>query len=93
MGVSKSLNRLAILGLVACGGAWAQSTLSVTVGLTTPGPLFQVDGQVYSTQQVFQWTVGSTHQVYFIQSQEADGSLSNHQYPRAGIRYTFSGWT
>ncbi|MCU1339680.1 MAG: hypothetical protein JWO19_5261 [Bryobacterales bacterium] len=95
MGVAKSLNRLAILGLLACGGAWAQDTISVRVGLSTPGPFFLIDGQAYSTPQVMNWVVGSSHQVYFVQSQESDGTLGNHQYPTniPGTRYTFGGWT
>ncbi len=94
MGVSKTLNRLAILGLLACGAAWAQDTVSVQVGLNLPGPIFLIDGQVYSTPQIVQWVVGSNHQVYFVQSQESDGSLGNHQYPPTpGVRYSFSGWS
>ena len=94
MGASKALNRLAILGLLACGVAWAQDTVSVQVGLSIPGPIFLIDGQPYSSPQVLQWTVGSNHQVYFVQTQEADGSFANHQYPNApGTRYTFGGWT
>ncbi len=93
MGVSKSLNRLAILGLLACGGAWAQ-TVSVQVGLSAPGAYFLLDGQPFSSSRVVQWEVGSTHQIYFVQSQEPDGTLSNHQYPSTipGTRYTFSSW-
>ncbi len=95
MGVSKSLKRLAILGLLACGGAWAQNTVPVAVGLTVPGAVFLIDGQPFATTQFVQWTVGSTHQVYFVQSQEPDGSLGNHQYSanNPGIRYTFSSWS
>jgi len=94
VGVSKALNRLAILGLLACGGAWAQDTVSVQVGLNMPGPVYLVDGQPFTSPQVVQWTVGSSHQIYFLQSQEADGALGTHQYPtRPGFRYTFSGWT
>jgi uncharacterized protein (TIGR03437 family) len=93
VGVSKSLNRLAILGLLACGVAWAQDTVSVKVGMSTPGPFFLVDGELYSSPQVLEWVVGSTHQVYFVQSLEANGTLGNNQYPTtAGFRYTFSGW-
>ena len=93
MGISKSLNRLAILGLLACGGAWAQDTVSVQVGLNQPGPVFLVDGQLYTSPQILQWVVGSNHQVYFVQSQEPDGTLGNHQYPSTpGVRYTFNGW-
>ena len=96
MGVSKSLNRLAILGLLACGGAWAQNTVAVSVGLSAPGAYFMIDGQPFSSTQIVQWQVGSTHQVYFIQSQEPDGSVGNHQYPTSstqGLRYTFAAWT
>ena len=94
MGVSKNLNRLGILGLLVCGTVWAQETVSVSVGLTTPGPIFLIDGQPFTSPQVVDWEVGSSHQVYFVQSEEADGSLQNHQFPpnRSGIRYTFSGW-
>ena len=95
MGVLKSLNRLAILGLLACGGAWAQDTVSVTVGLSIPGPYFLVDGQNFTSTQIFQWPVGSVHQIYFVQTLESDGiTLANHQYPvnSPGSRYTFSSW-
>lgn len=94
MGVSKSLKRLAILGLLACGGAWAQSTVAVTVGLSVPGAIFTIDGQSFSSTQIVQWAVGSTHQVYFVQSLESDGSLGTHQYPTnsQGFRYAFSSW-
>jgi len=94
VGVSKNLNRLGILGLLVCGTVWAQETVSVSVGLTTPGPIFLIDGQPFTSPQVVDWEVGSSHQVYFVQSEEADGSLQNHQFPpnRSGIRYTFSGW-
>jgi uncharacterized protein (TIGR03437 family) len=93
VGVSKSLNRLAILGLLACGGAWAQDTAMVTVGLSSPGPAFLVDGQMYTTPQLLEWPVGSTHQVSFIQSNEPDGTVANHQYATVpGVRYSFAGW-
>ena len=94
MGVAKSLNRLAILGLLSCAGAWAQSTVSVKVGLSLEGPIFLVDGQAYTSTQTFQWSVGSSHQVYFVQTAEADGTLSNHQYPLTpDTRFTFGAWS
>ena len=94
MGVAKSLKRLAILGLLTCAGAWAQTSVSVKVGLSVPGAIFVVDGQAFTTQQVFQWTVGSNHQVYFLQTNEPDGSLSTHQYLQTpGVRYSFAGWS
>jgi uncharacterized protein (TIGR03437 family) len=92
--VARSLKRLAILSLLTCAGAWAQTTVSVRVGLNIPGPIFLVDGQAYTSPQVFQWTAGSNHQVYFLQTAEPDGTFSVHQYPQtAGIRYTFAGWS
>ncbi|MGH9645234.1 MAG: hypothetical protein ACRD4E_00335, partial [Bryobacteraceae bacterium] len=85
---------MAILGLLACGGVSAQSTVAVTVGLSVPGAIFTIDGQPFSSTQIVQWAVGSTHQIYFVQSLESDGSLSNHQYPGvSGLRYAFSSWT
>lgn len=94
MGVAKSLKRLAILGLLTCAGAWAQTSVPVRVGLSIPGPIFLVDGQAYTTPQIFQWTVGSNHQVYFLQTNEPDGTLSIHQYQQTpGVRYTFGGWS
>jgi uncharacterized protein (TIGR03437 family) len=93
VGVSKHLNRLATFGLLACGAGWAQDQVAVKVSLTAPA-VFLVDGQPYSSPQVLRWTVGSTHQLYFVQSREPDGTLANHQYPfdRNGIRYSFGGW-
>lgn len=94
MEAAKRLNRLVILGLLACGGAWAQTTtVPVRVGLSIPGPIFLVDGQAYTSPQIFQWSVGSNHQIYFLQTTEPDGSLSSHQYLQTpGVRYTFGGW-
>src|SRR6266446_2252700 len=75
-------------------GVGAQTTVPVRVGLSIPGPIFLVDGQAYTSPQIFQWTVGSNHQVYFLQTAEPDGSLSIHQYLQTpGVRYTFGGWT
>ncbi|HEY2846024.1 MAG TPA: hypothetical protein VGJ09_20345 [Bryobacteraceae bacterium] len=94
MGVAKSLKRLVILGLLTCAAAWAQDTVAVKVGLSIPGPIFLVDGQAYTSAQVFQWTVGSNHQVYFLQTAEPDGSLGTHQYQvTPGYRYSFGSWT
>jgi uncharacterized protein (TIGR03437 family) len=91
---AKRLKRLVILSLLTCVGAWAQNTVAVRVGLNIPGPIFLVDGQAYTSPQIFQWTVGSNHQVYFLQTAEPDGSLSIHQYQQApGVRYTFGGWS
>jgi len=94
VGVAKCLNRWVILGLLTCAGVWGQGTVPVRVGLNTPGPIFLVDGQAYDSSQVLQWTVGSSHQVYFLQSAEPDGSLGTHQYQQTpGVRYTFGGWS
>ena len=62
--------------------------------LSAPGAYFLLDGQPFSSSQVVQWAVGSTHQIYFVQSQEPNGTLSNHQYPTIipGTRFTFSAW-
>ena len=94
MGRSNYLNRLVILGAVMSAGAWAQTTIPVRVGLSIPGPLFLVDGQAYTSPQIFQWAVGSNHLVYFLQTSEPDGTLSIHQYQQTpGVRYTFGGWS
>jgi len=91
---AKRLKRLVILSLLMCVGAWAQTTVPVRVGLSIPGPIFLVDGQAFTSPQIFQWTVGSNHQVYFLQTAEPDGSLSLHQYQQTpGYRYTFGGWS
>src|SRR5512138_1545017 len=83
-----------MVGLLTCGAGWAQTTIPVRVGLSVPGPVFLVDGQAYTSPQIFQWTVGSNHQVYFLQTAEPDGTLSIHQYLRTpGVRYTFGGWS
>jgi uncharacterized protein (TIGR03437 family) len=91
---SNYLNRLVILGALMSCGAVAQTTVPVRVGLSIPGPIFLVDGQAYTSPQIFQWAVGSNHQVYFLQTSEPDGTLSIHQYQQTpGVRYTFGGWS
>lgn len=93
MSIAKYLNRLVILGLMTGVSVWAQ-TVPVQVGLSLPGPIFLVDGQAYTSPQVFQWSIGSNHQVYFLQTAEPDGSLGNHQYVQTpGYRYAFGGWS
>jgi len=95
VGRSNYLIRLVILGALLSSAAWAQTTtVPVRVGLSIPGPIFLVDGQAYTSPQIFQWSVGSNHQIYFLQTTEPDGSLSIHQYQQTpGYRYTFGGWT
>jgi len=91
---AKRLKRLIFLGLFACAALWGQTTIPVRVGLSIPGTIFLVDGQAYTSTQIFHWSVGSNHQVYFVPTAEPDGTLSNHQYlATPGVRYTFGGWS
>ena len=59
---------LALGIFIASAAAWAQSAVSVKVGLSANGPVFYVDGQQYNTQQIFLWPVGSKHIVQFLVS-------------------------
>jgi uncharacterized protein (TIGR03437 family) len=79
--------------LLASGGVLAQSSIGVTVGLSQPGPLFYVDGQQYSSAQVFLWPTGSTHILQFPFS-VIQGVTQPYQSSTSDTaRWTFSGWT
>ncbi|HTS78302.1 MAG TPA: hypothetical protein VMG40_18980, partial [Bryobacteraceae bacterium] len=73
----------------------AQST-SILIGTnpTTPnGPIFLVDGTIYTTTQVFVWPVGSKHTVQFPFSLDNSGDQLNYQSAANDqIRWTFGGW-
>src|SRR5580704_9130083 len=75
---------LSLLMLLASGGAVAQTTVGVTVGLSQPGPVFYVDGQTYNNAHVFLWPVGSTHIVQFPFSVDLNGNTLAFQAGGAG---------
>jgi uncharacterized protein (TIGR03437 family) len=96
----KRVKSLSLLMLLASGGIFAQ-TIGVTVGLSQPGPVFYVDGQLYGTTQVFLWPEGSKHVLQFPFSEILGTSLPYQQ--SAGvcatvtpcpstIEWTFGGW-
>jgi uncharacterized protein (TIGR03437 family) len=79
--------------LLASGGAFAQSTVGVTVGLSLPGPVFYVDGQTYNNSHVFLWPVGSTHIVQFPYTVDLNGNTLQFQAGGGGtVEWTFNGW-
>jgi uncharacterized protein (TIGR03437 family) len=73
--------------------ASAQSVSSTIIGLSLPGPTYYVDGQAYTTQQVFLWPTGSKHIVQFLVSVDAQGNELPFQSFNGDIaRWTFGGW-
>jgi uncharacterized protein (TIGR03437 family) len=89
----KRVKLLPLLMLLASGGAFAQSTTSVTVGLSQAGPLFFVDGQQYNTTQTFLWPANSTHIIQFPFSVVL-GQTQNYQSALFDTaRWQFSSWT
>ncbi len=89
----KRVKLLSSLVLLASGGVCAQSTIGVTVGLSQPTALFFVDGQQYSSPQVFLWPVGSTHILQFPFSVIAGVTVPYQSSNYDTARWIFSGWT
>lgn len=89
----KRVKWLLLLMLLVCCGAFAQN-IGVTVGLTQAGPIFYVDGQLYSGSQQFFWPVGSIHTVQFPFSVIQGGGLTNYQTDNyETVEWFFGGWT
>ena len=89
----KRINLLILLALLISGAAEAQSISTVTIGTNPQGAQFIVDGQAYTSNQVFAWPTGSKHIVDFPFSTDAVGNSLNYQNGQNGnIRYSFGGW-
>ena len=90
----KSWKPLAILGLLASAGVWAQGVSQITIGTSVPGPNFMVDGTTYTQTQVFVWPTGSKHTVQFLFSVDPTTGLTLGYQDTSGdtMRFTFSGW-
>ncbi|MEW5768420.1 MAG: PKD domain-containing protein, partial [bacterium] len=81
------------IGCNAGGEAWfdnvvvtslgGPSTVTVTVGTDLTGRSFTVDGDTYSTTQVFDWESGSSHTI----------GTTSPQSGGAGIQYVFDSWS
>ncbi len=70
------------------------STSSVSVGPSAGVVRFYVDGQFYTSRQVFTWPTGSKHILEFAVQQLPDGSTALYQQSLDGqYRYQFGGWT
>ena len=80
--------------LLSCWGALAQSVSTIDISVNPPGAAFIVDGNTYTTPQVFPWPTGSKHIVQFLLSTDNSGSALNYQTAQNGnIEYFFGGWT
>src|ERR1700687_1775813 len=66
--VINGAKRLVLVALLASVCAWGQQTTSIHIGTNPNGPIFVVDGQQFTTSQVFVWPVGSRHIVQFLLS-------------------------
>src|ERR1700677_680395 len=89
----KRANLLILLGLLSGGATWAQTT-SIQIGTNPSGALFLVDGNSYTSTQVFAWVVGSAHVVQFPFSQDALGNTLAYQSSSSGgVHYAFNSWS
>ncbi len=89
----KRVKWLLLLMLLACCGAFAQN-IGVTVGLSQAGPIFYVDGQIYSGTQQFFWPVGSIHTLQFPFSvAQGGGQLPYQSDNQETVEWFFGGWT
>jgi uncharacterized protein (TIGR03437 family) len=59
------------------------SLISTTVGTTPSGLTFTVDGDTYTSAQVFRWPVGATHTI----------AVSSSQNDGLGVHYAFTRWS
>jgi sugar lactone lactonase YvrE len=67
---------------IALQGTGTQAA-NVTVGTSPSGLAFSVDGTNYSGQQLFTWTIGSTHTI----------ATTATQTPNAGVQDNFTSWS
>jgi len=67
---------------IALQGTGTQAA-NVTVGTSPSGLAFSVDGTNYSGQQLFTWTIGSTHTI----------ATTATQTPSAGVQDNFTSWS
>lgn len=88
------IGKLALLGILMCAGAWAQAGTSVKVGTSPEGARYYIDGREYNTNQIFFWTLGSTHVVQFPYSVDpnTNETLPFQYSDNATKRYTFNSW-
>jgi uncharacterized protein (TIGR03437 family) len=90
----KRLNQLAIIGILACSGAWAQTLSTIKIGLSMDGPAFFVDGRMFTSTQSFVWPAGSKHTLQFLLSYDAGtgAALTYQATNNDAVRYSFGGW-
>ena len=86
---------LSVLGLVAVSEISGQGLSTIKIGASLEGPVFLVDGQRYTSTQVFVWPTGSKHAIQFLLSVDAaSNSVLPYQATNYDVmRYTFGGWT
>jgi uncharacterized protein (TIGR03437 family) len=81
------------MGILACAGLFAQGISTVKVGTSVEGPYFYVDGQQYTSTQIFLWPTGSKHIVQFPLSVAPTGDELPYQAGNnSNVRYSFTGW-
>jgi predicted outer membrane repeat protein len=67
---------------IAVGGTATFATVSVTVGTSPVGALFEVDGTPYTSTQTFTWNVGTPHSL-----------MASASYAPASTLYSFWAWS
>jgi uncharacterized protein (TIGR03437 family) len=89
----KRANILILLGLLSCGWLSAQNT-SIQIGTIPSGAVFIVDGNAYTTTQIFEWPSGSAHVVQFPLAVSPQGTTLPYQASNIlGVEYQFNSWT
>jgi len=88
------MNRLSILFLLSLVGLClqGQTSSSITISTSLPGPRFQVDGVTYTKAAAFSWPTGSQHIVVFVTDPPISGEALNPFQTDGSTQYTFSGW-
>ncbi len=88
------INKLSLGLFFIIGSVWAQTQpISSIRILTEPqGARFYVDGQVYTSAQVFLWPKGSKHTLEFPLFQLADGTATYQLSLDGNIQWLFGGW-
>src|SRR4051812_17312980 len=94
-GMKNRSKLLLSLALIASGNLWAQPAITpILIGTNPDGPIFLVDGQSYTSQQLFQWPKGSKHVVQFLLSVDVNGNPLGYQSSNYDAqRFSFNGWS
>ena len=91
------MNRLSLLILLAFSGMCleAQTSSTITISTSSPGPHFLVDGTLHTTTATLNWPAGSVHTVVFLTDPTLPGQVAGSPVQTSGdggTKWLFTSW-